>query len=88
MLGYRLVSTLALCAAAAAAEGAANTVSADSLAKVLAGVTFLKEMGNFDNAKHAMSLFSKVADAHVAEARPLSKKSLSVYIAVAVLCAS
>jgi hypothetical protein len=68
----RLVSVLALCAAAAAAGEASadGSVSADAMAKVLAGVTFLKEMGNFDNAKHAMSLFSKVADAHVAEARP------------------
>ena len=68
----RLVSALALTAAAAAAGEASadGSVSADAMAKVLAGVTFLKEMGNFDNAKHAMSLFSKVADAHVAEARP------------------
>jgi len=68
----RLVSALALCAAAAAAGEASadGSVSADAMAKVLAGIAFLKEMGNFDNAKHAMSLFSKVADAHVAEARP------------------
>ena len=64
----RLVGALALCACAhAAAE--THDDAADSMAKVLAGVTFLKELGNFQNAQHAMSVFGKVADAHISEAR-------------------
>lgn len=64
----RLVGALALCACAnAAAES--HDDAADSMAKVLAGVTFLKELGNFQNAQHAMNIFGKVADAHISEAR-------------------
>ena len=64
----RLVGALALCVCAnAAAE--THDDAADSMAKVLAGVTFLKELGNFQNAQHAMSIFGKVADSHITEAR-------------------
>ncbi len=65
----RLVSTVALFACAAAAADTDGSLSADTLAKVLAGVTYVKELGNIDNAKHAMTLFTNVADAHIGEAR-------------------
>ena len=69
----RLVGALALCACAnAAAE--THDDAADSMAKVLAGVTFLKELGNFQNAQHAMSIFGKVADAHISEARCVASR--------------
>lgn len=65
----RLVGTVALFACAAAAADTDGSLSADTLAKVLAGVTNVKELGNIDNAKHAMTLFTNVADAHIGEAR-------------------
>ena len=71
MCRLRLVAAALMCACPAAHALDAGSMSADELAKVLAGVTFIKEMGNVANAKHAMNLFSKVADVHIGEARVL-----------------
>ena len=65
----RLVGVLALCACATSAADD-HSDAADMMAKVLAGVAFVKELGNFQNAQHAMNIFGTVADAHISEARP------------------